>query len=187
MNKEIKKSVPEVKIKLIKERARRIFNTNKVTEKNHYKGTIVEDLAKEIDDSAREINIIVTLDACRMPINYFYVNMGTPDGVSCSMGEIIKTALLSNASKVIFMHNHPQGGRSFSYGDLTVTAELNCLLSLVGVDLYDSLIVPYGGKINSLRLDHEDEHREVMLSYKWEVTKEHSDIFAEISERIWED
>ena len=187
MNQEIKKSVPEVRIKLTKERAGRIFNTKKVTEKNHYKGNLVEDLAKKIEDSAREINIIVTLDAARMPLNYFYVGLGTPNSSNCCIGEIIKTALLANASKIILMHNHPDGGKSFSFSDLNITAELSCVLDLVHLELYDSIVVPYGGKINSLRLDHFDEFMEVTHGYSWQATKENLDKFGDISERIWED
>lgn len=187
MNQEIKKSVPEVRIKLTKERAGKIFNTKKVTEKNHYKGNLVEDLAKKIEDSAREISIIITLDACRMPLNYLYVGWGNPNSSSCYVGEIIKTALLSNASKVILIHNHPDGGKSFSYSDLNITAELSCVLNLVDLEFYDSIVVPRGGEINSLRLDHFEEFKEVIWDYRWQTTKENLNKFGEISERIWED
>ena len=44
-----------------------------------------------------------------VPINCHIASMGAVDASICHPREILKTAILANAAKVILVHNHPKG------------------------------------------------------------------------------
>lgn len=55
--------------------------------------------------------------------------------------EVVKLALLSNASALVVAHNHPQGDATPSAADLTLTTQLKKALALIDVQLLDHIIV----------------------------------------------
>lgn len=66
---------------------------------------------------------------------------GTVDWAAVYTREIVKRALELNAHSVVMMHNHPMSGKSFSTDDIEITASLKGILSGVGIELFDHLLV----------------------------------------------
>lgn len=66
---------------------------------------------------------------------------GTTDWAAVYVREIIKHALNLNAKHVVLVHNHPTPNLCFSSQDIEITQELESTLSVVGINLYDHLLV----------------------------------------------
>lgn len=66
---------------------------------------------------------------------------GTIDWAAVYTREILKRALELNAHSIVMMHNHPSSQTSFSTDDIEVTTKLKQVLSGIGVDLFDHLLV----------------------------------------------
>ena len=64
--------------------------------------------------------------------------------------EIIKRALVLNASALIVVHNHPSGDPTPSEADITMTKEIQKGCNYLGLTLHDHIIVR-GGQELSLR------------------------------------
>lgn len=73
--------------------------------------------------------------------SYELVSMGTVDAALVHPREIWKGALLSNASSVIVVHNHPSGLADPSREDREATRRLVSAGKLLGVPLADHVIV----------------------------------------------
>ncbi|MCL2890243.1 MAG: DNA repair protein RadC, partial [Alphaproteobacteria bacterium] len=69
---------------------------------------------------------------------------GTIDWAAIYPREVVRIALNVNASAVILMHNHPSGNANFSTDDMKVTRELQSALNVVGIQLYDHILVAGG-------------------------------------------
>lgn len=98
-------------------------------------------LRKYISDFDRELLCVVNLSSSNMPINGNIVSMGTLNGSLVEPREVFKTAILSNAAKIIVMHNHPSGYLNPSKDDIMVTDRLLQAGELLGIPLVDHIIV----------------------------------------------
>ena len=74
-------------------------------------------------------------------IHHCEVAAGTVDKSSLYPREVLKPALVHNATGVVLVHNHPAGRPIPSEEDLTITRELERVTAPVGVKLIDHLIV----------------------------------------------
>lgn len=176
--------IPEVRIELKEESDRQIILKKKITSADYYKDELIPLIAEKIENSSREQMIIVNLDASLKPINYFVVSKGVPSTTTCYYGEIIKTSLLSNASSVIIIHNHPDESKTFSYGDLMASARLRYLLSLVNIELCDSVLIPRGKAPQYLKLEHEEDFHNLMFKYSIKLDTRQFKEFEEIADRV---
>ena len=70
---------------------------------------------------------------------------GTPESVSISPGQVVKTALRANAVTAVLAHNHPNGFCIPSNKDLMTTSILWEALKGVDVELIDHIIVAADG------------------------------------------
>jgi DNA repair protein RadC len=66
---------------------------------------------------------------------------GTVDGASVYPREIVKRALMLNASAVILAHNHPSGLAEPSQADRSVTQKLKEALALIEVRVLDHFVI----------------------------------------------
>jgi len=69
---------------------------------------------------------------------------GSVDRASVYPREIMRRAILLDASTVILAHNHPSGDTMPSYADLSITARLQDALDMIDVVLLDHLIFGEG-------------------------------------------
>lgn len=86
-------------------------------------------------------------------LNYRILFTGTINQSNVYPREIIKEALLSNASQVILVHNHPSGVLKPSNEDLRMTGMVYEALALCELTLLDHIIVSKGSFL-SIRKAH---------------------------------
>jgi len=77
---------------------------------------------------------------------------GTVDHVPVYPREVVKRALLLNASALILVHNHPSGDPTPSQADITTTAEIQRAAEALGLVLHDHVIIGKSAEI-SLRAE----------------------------------
>ena len=89
----------------------------------------------------REVFGVMLLDAQHKLIDYRELFFGTVNAASIYPREVVKLALLENASAVIFAHNHPSGTSEPSQADMSITSRLIDALALIDVSVLDHIIV----------------------------------------------
>mgnify|MGYP001061334487 FL=1 len=103
-----------------------------------------------LSDIDREVVALLTLDAKLKPINLSVVSMGTLNSSLVHPREIFKTAILSNAQSVMLGHNHPSGDPTPSEEDIQLTARLQQVGELLGIELLDHIVIGKGDRYCSL-------------------------------------
>ena len=98
----------------------------------------------------REILSVLCLDAQNQPNSFNVASIGALNTTRTRPAEILKAAILSNALGLILIHNHPSGELDPSPEDLEFTRAVQRACELVGIDLYDHVIVTDDG-FTSLR------------------------------------
>ena len=104
----------------------------------------VEYIIREFADLDREVFMILNLDTALRPINLNVVSMGTLSENMVHPREVFKASILSNASSVICIHNHPGGDVTPSDPDIAVTNRLTECGKILGIEVADHLII--GGR-----------------------------------------
>ena len=80
---------------------------------------VMADMLKDYD---REVVAIVNLQTDGKPINMNVVSMGALDQSIAHPREILKSTILSNASAIMLVHNHPSNKLQPSMDDIETTA-----------------------------------------------------------------
>ncbi len=104
----------------------------------------VEVLGKYIRDMDREMICVVNFNTRRQPVNFQVVGIGTLSEALYSPRELLKSSILSNASSMMILHNHPAGSIAPSGCDIQMTERMEKVCELVGIPLMDSIIVGFG-------------------------------------------
>lgn len=99
---------------------------------------VVGEFLSEMD---REMVCIINLKKDGTPINCNFASMGAVDQAIAEPRELFKSAILSNASEMIIVHNHPSGNLEPSKSDTMMTDRMLKLSGLVGIPLLDHIIV----------------------------------------------
>lgn len=114
-----------------------------------------QDAAKLVEEflahSDREKVVAVCLDVKHQPTVISTISVGTLNSSLVHPREVFKIAILSNASSIILVHNHPSGDLTPSKDDLVVTERLKESGTLLGIDLLDHIIVGHGDRYLSFR------------------------------------
>lgn len=88
----------------------------------------------------REVICIINLRTDGVPINCSICSMGSIDQAVSHPREIMKTAILSNASGIIMMHNHPSSNLNPSKEDTMITDRMATVCEILGIPLMDHII-----------------------------------------------
>lgn len=96
-------------------------------------------------DFDREVVGLLCMDTKNKPVNMSVISIGAVDNCFVHPRELFKPAILSNASFMIMMHNHPSGNPSPSQLDIQVTDRVNKIANMMGIPLLDHIIV--GGSV----------------------------------------
>lgn len=99
---------------------------------------VLGDLMAELD---KEVICVVNLKADNTPINCYFASMGSVNQSIACPRELFKSSILSNASGMILVHNHPSGSLHPSREDIELTERMIYLCSIMGIPLVDHLIV----------------------------------------------
>ncbi|PZQ96221.1 MAG: DNA repair protein [Cereibacter sphaeroides] len=84
---------------------------------------------------------VLYLDSKNRIISDEQLSTGTVDHVPVYPREVIKRALLLNASALILVHNHPSGDPTPSEPDIVMTAQIQDGAAVLGITLHDHVIV----------------------------------------------
>ena len=84
---------------------------------------------------------MICLDSQMAVINCIELARGTINAVDFNIRRMVEHAIKSKASAVILAHNHPGGSPRMSREDDAVTSRVYKALELVGIRLYDHIIV----------------------------------------------
>ena len=104
-----------------------------------------------IKNADREIFLLVCLNT-RNHINCIHVvSIGTVNTALVAPREVLKAAILSNASSVAFIHNHPSGDPDPSQDDIQITNRLVECGRLFAIELLDHVIISDDGKYESFK------------------------------------
>ena len=103
-----------------------------------------------LKNADREMMLLVTL-SIKNHINCIHlVSVGTVSSTLVSPREVMKTAILSNASAIAFVHNHPSGLVEPSQEDIQITKRMAECADLFDIRLLDHVIVSDEGQYESL-------------------------------------
>ena len=114
-----------------------IFSKQKITSPESAL-SVVGELLCEMD---REVVCVINLKSDGTPINCNFASMGAINQAIAEPRELFKSAILSNASQMIMVHNHPSGNLEPSKEDTIITDRILKLSSLLGIPLTDHVIV----------------------------------------------
>lgn len=84
---------------------------------------------------------ILCLDNQNKPLAYSRVALGSSDEMIIHPRDVFRNALLSNASWIILVHNHPSNSLEFSSEDYQTTKRLIEAGKLLGVPVIDHVLV----------------------------------------------
>lgn len=99
---------------------------------------VMGDMLRDLD---REHLCVINLQADLTPVNCNIVSVGDIDGSPACPALIVKSAILSNAPKIIVLHNHPSGNVKPSSSDKEVTEKIRYTCNMVGLTMLDHIIV----------------------------------------------
>lgn len=121
-----------------------VNNTNPksvVSRENPIKMSGIIALLQDITDLKQEHFVCITLDSAYQFITKRVVFIGTLNSISIHPREIFAGALEDRAAAIIVAHNHPSGNITPSLADKAATAQLVDGGELLGVPVYDHVII----------------------------------------------
>jgi len=140
-----KYQLEEVGIRLVKENT--FYSENPLSTPENAVNRMKEVLA-EMD---REVMVVLNLTTKCKILNYSKIAIGSINQTIVSAREVFKTAILSNASALILMHNHPSGDTTPSSEDIAITRRMVIAGELLGIEVLDHIIIgAYTGEYLSL-------------------------------------
>ena len=98
-------------------------------------------MQKELRNCDRETFCALHLNAKGKPLSMSVVSIGELNSTLVHPREVFKASILSNASAVIFMHNHPSGELIPSEEDKKATKRLEMAGQILGIPVVDHIIV----------------------------------------------
>lgn len=102
---------------------------------------VVELMVKELAQYDREVLCILNMKTDGQVINMNIVSVGTVNSSLVNPREVFKSSILSNASGIIAIHNHPSGNIKPSREDRNITKRLKECGELMGIELLDHIII----------------------------------------------
>ena len=99
------------------------------------------DTELNIKEEIQEVLYCICLNSKNNIINIFENTIGTSNYNITSSKDIMKKVLLSNADRLILVHNHPSGDSTPSDQDNIFTKQINKACKILDVKLLDHIIV----------------------------------------------
>ena len=93
------------------------------------------------DIEYRESFYMICLSTSNLVIGYYLVSLGGLRATFTDIRMIVQVALMSNASSVIILHNHPSGNKRPSEADKNITKRVKLALKLMDICLHDHIIM----------------------------------------------
>ena len=96
---------------------------------------------RHLENLDREKFIVVCLNVKHRVVCFDEVSMGTTSQCTVHPREVVKGAILSNASAIVLIHNHPSGNCGHSAEDNKLTIMLKEACSLFDISVLDHVII----------------------------------------------
>ena len=126
----------KVKVMLVRE------GDKKYKRKKFYiSSDVYEFLKPSMENLDREHFVVIHLDVRNHAIGVEDTSIGSTASIAVFPKDVLKGALLANASSIIIAHNHPSGEVEPSAEDRALTKNLKQTCELVGINLVDHIIV----------------------------------------------
>lgn len=97
-----------------------------------------------LGDFDREVMCVINLNQHLAPINVNFASVGSVSQTIAHPREVFKSSILSNASYIMLLHNHPSGDLKPSAMDIKKSEDLGKLCEMMGIPLIDHVIVGAG-------------------------------------------
>ena len=107
----------------------------------HTSADAVEVIGEELQKYDRELFCILNLRTNGQVINMNIVSTGTLNAALVHPREVFKSAILSTASGIILIHNHPSGDCQPSKADIAVTKRLIDAGEVLGISILDHIVI----------------------------------------------
>ena len=130
-------------------------------------------IGQELCEMDREVVCIINLKSDGTPINCTFASMGALDRSVAHPRELLKATILSNASTMIMLHNHPSGNLDPSMEDSILTDRMIKLCDLVGVPLVDHILV---GGDNTDYFSFKEKDRLPASNLRYSLKNDYKDI-----------
>lgn len=98
-------------------------------------------LANELKYLDREVMLSINLNSQNQIVNAHLISMGALNRSLVDSKNIFKAALLSNASKIMLLHNHPSGDCIPSKEDYLVTTQIKECCTFFQMELLDHIVI----------------------------------------------
>lgn len=142
-------NIQKYTLRVVKEKGG-LYNLEKrISSPKSAKNVFIEVL--ELDRRAEEVFAMITLDVKNKITGIFEVSVGTLSSSLVAPREVFKRALLQNAAAVLFGHNHPSGNPEPSTDDIQITKKLMKGGKLLGINIFDHIIVGTDDNFISMR------------------------------------
>ena len=102
---------------------------------------VTDYLTASLRDLKREVFKVIFLDKGLKILSEKDIFFGTVDEAAVHPREIVKEALLRNASSVVLVHNHPSGKVEPSREDYEITQKIKAACQTVAIRVLDHIIV----------------------------------------------
>ena len=102
---------------------------------------VIPILGDLIGDSDREHLVVLNCTAKHQVINYSISSTGYTTGTCVSPADMLRTTILSGASSIFMVHNHPSGDCTPSGDDNTATTRIAACAKLLNLQLIDHIIL----------------------------------------------
>jgi len=103
--------------------------------------SIIRNLIKAQGQPDREQFCVLLLDAKNKTIGLNIVSTGSLSSAAVHPREVLKPAILANASAMILAHNHPSGELGPSDADKAITKKIIQASNIMGITVHEHLIV----------------------------------------------
>ena len=148
MAKHAENRIDVVNVRLVKEPA--LYSTEPIKTPED----VLRVVADELKSYDREVFAIINLKSNGQIINLNVCSIGTLNASLVSPREIMKAAILSNASAFIAVHNHQSGNCSPSSEDIETTKRLAECGEILDIRMLDHIIVAgETGKMLSMKAE----------------------------------
>lgn len=104
-----------------------------------------------IGEEAREMVVAIYLDVKYKATAIHTVSVGNASSSLVHPREVFKAAILSNASSIILVHNHPSGDPTPSFEDGMITEKIQNAGKIMGIPLADHVIIGDEGAYYSFK------------------------------------
>lgn len=130
----------------------------------------VAEKMKGYSKADREIFILLFLNAKNFVTSIETHSVGSVDSSAVYPQQVLRSALLNNASSMICVHNHPSGDPDPSVSDREITKQLGIGSKFVGIRLLDHVILGDAGRYYSFADDGliDDHEAEIEQKFKAE-------------------